>query len=212
MNKTSTDTTKLVQFITSLENFHFESEERLGYQHMGGTLTDAILQCGLNYRTVVYPRVASVIRRFPTASLTTSFWNVLHLYSPADVLSWSHPEKPRRLLDLTRLLVENDVQTEKDLSCWIDMPTNANTVLSIKGIGPKTLDYLKLLVGVQTIAVDRHIRTFVALAGLQVEKYEEIRQVVLDSALMLNINAASLDHSIWRYVSKYNTIQKSLFD
>lgn len=203
---------RLIQFIAGLRDFDCEPAVRSGYKHMGGTLTDAILQCGLNYRTVVYPRVANIIRRFPAAHLTTSFWDVLHAYSPADVLSWSHPEKPRRLLELTNLLVRQGVQTEDDLSCWIIKPSNADAMLDIKGIGPKTLDYLKLLVGVQTVAVDRHIRTFVALAGLDLQHYEEIRQVVLDAACILRIDPATLDHRIWRYVSMEQTPQRSLFD
>jgi hypothetical protein len=169
---------------------------------MGATLTDAILQPGLNYRTVVYPRVRSVIARFPDATSTTAFWAVLESHTPANVLNWSHPEKLRRLLEVASLLLDRRVQTEADLRCWILAPGHAKFLLSIKGVGPKTLDYVKLLTGIPTVAIDRHIRKFVAMAGLEIDDYEEIKCVVLESAEILELEPSALDHSIWHYLSR----------
>jgi hypothetical protein len=193
---------KLADFICSLPNLNRQPTERSTYGHMGATLTDAILQPGLNYRTVVYPRVQSVIARFPDATSTTAFWAVLETYTPANVLNWSHPEKLRRLLEFASLLLELQVQTEADLRRWVLAPGHAEILLSIKGVGPKTLDYVKLLTGVPTVAVDRHIRKFVAMAGIQIDDYDEIRCVVLESAEILELDPSTLDHSIWHYLSR----------
>jgi hypothetical protein len=48
-------------------------------------------------------------------------------------------------------------------------------LLSIKGIGPKTVDYFKILVGVSTAAIDRHLLNFLKLAGLTPAGYRETR-------------------------------------
>jgi hypothetical protein len=193
---------RLARFISSLPDLNCEPENRTGYGHMGATLTDAILQPGLNYRTVVYPRVQSVIGQFPTAITTTAFSNVLNRCTPARVLNWSHPEKPRRLRELTDLLRHLGIETEEQLRAWVGLPSTSEILLSVKGVGPKTVDYIKLLVGLSTIAVDRHIRTFVEMAGLQIDDYEELRGVVIESAEILEIEPSTLDHSIWRYLSR----------
>ena len=83
---------KLADFIRTLPDLNLQPPERRPYAHMGATLTDAVLQSGLNYRTVVYPRVRSVMERFPSATSTASFWTVLETHTPATVLNWSHPE------------------------------------------------------------------------------------------------------------------------
>jgi hypothetical protein len=197
----STNAMKLALYISSLPNLSRQPEERNGYGHMGATLTDAILQPGLNYRTVVYPRVRNVMRRFPDATSTAAFWSIIGTFTAAEVLNWSHPEKPRRLYELTRLLLENGVQTEADLRRWITTPLNADRLLRTKGIGPKTVDYIGLLVGVPTVAIDRHIRKFIAMAGVQVDDYDELKLLVLESAEILELDPGTLDHSIWHYLS-----------
>ena len=193
---------KLAEFISSLPELKCQPRDRSTYGHMGATLTDAVLQCGLNYRTVVYPRVRSVIERFPHATCTGAFWAVLENHTPANVLNWSHPEKLRRLLEIASLLLHKQVQTEVDLGRWLIVVENAELLLSIKGVGPKTLDYIKLLTGIPTVAIDRHVRKFVAMAGLQTDDYEEIKCIVLESAEILNIAPSTLDHSIWHYLSQ----------
>jgi hypothetical protein len=43
------------------------------YGHMGATLTDAILQQGIDYTTVVEPRVNNILTTYPEAKATTQF-------------------------------------------------------------------------------------------------------------------------------------------
>jgi hypothetical protein len=63
------------------------------------------------------------------------------------------------------------------------------------------MDYIKLLIGIPTVAVDRHIREFVAMAGLKVDDYDEIKSIVLKSAEMLQLDPGTLDHSIWHFLA-----------
>jgi hypothetical protein len=48
---------QLINFISSLPDFSIEVNYSFGYKHMGAVVSDAILQSGLNYRTVVQPRI-----------------------------------------------------------------------------------------------------------------------------------------------------------
>jgi len=64
------------------------------------------------------------------------------------------------------------------------------------------MDYLKMLVGIPAIAVDRHIRTFVARAGFVSNNYTEIRRIVEQAADKLEIHHSNLDYAIWAHVSQ----------
>ncbi len=175
------------------------------YAHMGATICDAILQAGLNYRTVVAPRIRQLTRQWPTARRTSAFAGLIRRHGVGTVLRWRDPEKPRRIVELTEFLAAAGVETEDDLREWMQPQRNAADLRSRRGIGPKTFDYLKRLVGIPTIAVDRHIRSFVRWAGLALTGYEEVSEAVASAADLLGVDCGSLDYAIWRHVSNLET-------
>lgn len=173
------------------------------YSTIGPVLTDAVLQSGLNYRTVVAPRVNRLIDRYAEACADTgSFLYLLRITTSYELLAWNHDEKPRRLLELTEWLVARDVWNLCDLRNWLSCELRAQTLIEIKGIGSKTIDYLKNLVGLPTVAVDRHIRALVSSVGIPVTDYAEIRNIVTLAAGFLAVRPDYLDHAIWLYVSR----------
>ncbi len=172
-----------------------------GLAHMGAVLVDTVLQAGINYRTVVLPRVRDVFRRFPAAITTPAFYDVLILHGAEEVLQWRHPTKPIRLWELTTFLLENCIYTTNALRAWLTVDTSADKLRLLPGIGPKTVDYLKKLSGSDSVAVDRHIRAFVLRAGVPFLGYDETRRVVEAAADLLCIPRAALDQAIWRYES-----------
>jgi hypothetical protein len=176
--------------------------ERISYNHMGATLTDTVLQAGLNYRSVVLPRVRHVLVEYPDAQTTTKFWTVLREIGPNTVLRWSHPEKIDRLNRLIELLLAYTIETEAQLSEWLSSNAATEELLSLKGIGPKTVDYLKILVGIPTIAVDRHVKALFKILDLEFSGYEDFRSVLCHAAEILRIPAHILDGIIWQHLSK----------
>lgn len=178
------------------------------YEHMGAVLADAVLQAGLNYHNVVLPRVNALLNRFPDAKTTIAFKDVLVRVGAAAVLGWSHPEKPRRLFDLTHFLVANCVYTTSAFRAWLLIESSSEQLSSIRGIGPKTIDYLKKLCGIDAIAVDRHIRTFVSRAGVPHADYILVRRIVERAARLLSISNSELDRVIWNYESRRSNAYK----
>lgn len=174
---------------------------RTGYLHMGATLTDTVLQAGLNYRSVVLPRVQRLLSVYPQADTTSRFLGVLHAVGPHEMMQWSHPEKINRLLQLTQLLHSTGLETESDLSTWLCSASASGKLLAIKGIGPKTVDYLKILVGLPTIAVDRHVRSLCQSLGFEFKEYSEFQRVLCIAAEILAIAPQVLDGIIWEYLS-----------
>ena len=71
----------------------------------------------------------------------------------------------------------------------------------IKGVGNKTADYFKILAGIPTSAIDRHLFTFLARAGIQVSQYAVAQAVIRETAVLLEVDERTLDYSIWKYMA-----------
>ncbi len=195
------DAIKLANYVSSLQGFFNLLEPRLGYQHMGATISDTVLQAGLNYHHVVEPRVKRLILEHPEARTTSDFQELIAFHGIKTLLHWNDPEKPRRIMEMTWFLSSEGLQTENMICQWLQKPGNANLLLKLRGIGPKTLDYLKMLVGIPAIAVDRHIKNLVTAIGLECKRYEDVNKVVSLAADHLGINRNSFDWAIWAYLS-----------
>jgi hypothetical protein len=172
---------------------------RPAYEHAGALLSDSILQAGVRYSTVVVPRVRSILERFPLATTIPAFCEVICTEGAARVLLWRDPEKPRRLEGLLSVFVAESLESVSDLAVWMSAEHNCLALLELRGIGPKTLDYLKQLLGMNSVAVDRHLFGFVAQAGVETRSYAEVRVIIETSASILGVSAVALDRAIWRH-------------
>lgn len=200
MNYTD-DAIKIADYILSLHGFFDLIEPRHGYHHMGATISDTVLQAGLNYRHVVEPRVRKLLLEYPKARTTSDFQELLAFHGLKELLRWNDPEKPRRIMEMTWFFSSEGLQTEDMVCEWLQKPGNPKLLLQLRGVGPKTVDYLKMLVGIPSIAVDRHMKNFVRNIGLQYKEYEDVRRVVGLAADHLGINRNSFDWAVWSYLS-----------
>ncbi len=192
---------RLANFILCLDGFVVRERMGAGYNHMGAIICDTILQAGLNYKTVVAPRVQNVLHRWPSAWRTTGFTKMMKRNGVHEILHWRDDEKPNRIRALTGLLISHGVDTESDLRSWLTDESNVALLRTLRGVGPKSADYIKSLVGVPAVAVDRHVRTFVGWAGIVTNEYYQIRETVCKAAELLGYGHCELDHAIWSYVS-----------
>jgi len=192
----------LAEYMESLSDFTMRKDIRSPgepeYNHMGALLTDAILQAGLRYETVVLPKVLRVKDTYPEAFTTSGFLNILEARGYQEVLQWKDEEKPDRLKRLATFLQERNVETVEDLKTWLERPQSRKELLGIKGVGPKTADYLALLAGLPRVAVDRHIKSFCAEAGIK----KNVARAVKEAAEELGTDVVCLDYSIWFYMSR----------
>ena len=210
-----TDAQRIAAYIGSLSDFEIVEDLALPYNHMGATITDAVLQAGLRYETVVWPRVQHVMEAYPEAATTSGFLAVLRERGGQEVVHWTHPEKLGRMEAVAELFIAEHVETESDLrvslcgesagadDAEVACRANVAKLAAVRGMGPKTIDYFKILCGEQdTAAVDVHLMRFLEQAGVRVSGYEQAREVIAGAAAELGISAARLDHSIWTYMSK----------
>jgi hypothetical protein len=86
-----------------------DSMER--YRHMGATLGDAVLQRGIDYKSVVEPRIKRLLAAYSEATTTSAFARVVTELGAAQVLDWSEGQKPQTMTALINLPLENGVET-----------------------------------------------------------------------------------------------------
>lgn len=195
---------RLLSYAEGLSSFRLRRRRpRVSYCHMGATICDAGLQAGLNYRNVVAPRVGRVLELWPSASTTSGFLAKSDRYGLFDVLAWRNSEKPNRIVEIARFCQKRGLETEDDLRKWLCQ--GGAELLEIRGVGPKTIDYLMILVGLPAVAVDRHARVFLSQAGVEAATYDQCRKILCATAEVLEIHPAILDEAIWQFVSTLRT-------
>lgn len=191
---------RLVAFIKQKE---FEPiTQRTPYYHMGATITDSILQAGMNYRHVVYPRILKLLTEFPDYKTTCDFIILMQVIPLTELVDWKNEKKLQRIHDLSWFFFNNRVENEDQLAAWIDIEENASQLKKISGVGPKTFDYLKMLSGNQAIAIDRHLFAFLELAGIFIKTYQEASSVYSKASELLGVSNYELDRKVWLYMTK----------
>jgi hypothetical protein len=192
---------KVVNYVRSLSGFKVVRPMEI-YHHMGATITDAILQSGLNYDHVVRPRVDRVRREHPEARTTSAFLTLLENVGAMKMLDWKGKEKPRRMINVARFFAKNGIETEEDLKSWLVLAGNRELLKErIRGVGNKTADYFCLLVGISTIAPDRQIERFLSNAGVESRDYGEQKEIMEMAAEKLGIDRRTFDHSVWTFMA-----------
>jgi hypothetical protein len=175
---------------------HLEIVAPTGYDgHMGAALTDGVLQAGVDWETTVRRRVERVAE-YTTARTTSGFARLLEEEGAEALLNW-HGRKLQTLRELIDVLQQRNIEIHDQFLTWLERPANRQRLQQIKGIKEKTADYLA-----QDVAVDRHLFDFVEEAGAPTKNYAEAHQIIREAAALLGIEPSTLDHSIWRYMSK----------
>jgi thermostable 8-oxoguanine DNA glycosylase len=194
---------KLIHFIENHQEFNIVKSNNCFYNtHLGAILTDIILQAGLNYRTVVFPRVLNVYNNFNKAHDLNGLLDTINETGIERFLNWRSETKLYRFQSVLEYLQVNSIQTTKELTNHLFDDKNSENFLSIHGIGNKTIDYFFKLMHVDTIAVDRHIINFLNQANISFTNYHNAKKIVEYTADILNISRRDIDYSIWNYMSE----------
>lgn len=187
-----------------------DSEPRGVCLHMGAVLADSILQAGLNYSNVVRPRIEAILRNHPEASTVAALVPILNSGRAGEFLGWSHMEKIQRFIRLVEFLDMQGVDSVFDLRQRLMLPLFGVEMQSLNGVGPKTVDYMGCLVGIESIAVDRHVRSFARAAGLVNEEYDYLKKSFCFAADLLSLPRREFDAWLWRRAAQSEVVQMSL--
>lgn len=178
-----------------------EKHPRATCEHLGAVLADSVLQAGLNYTTVVRPRVLAILRIHPNRHTISSLVSLIQNGGAGAFLNWRHHEKVRRFEELVAFLQRWGVEDAQDLCACLASDEFCNAVQSVSGIGPKTVDYMACLVGIDSVAVDRHVRTFAKAVGVENDDYHFLRASFCCAADLLSLPRREFDAWLWRRAS-----------
>ncbi len=175
------------------------------YRHMGKVLVDAALQPNTKYLAVVEPRVQRLLQSWPDATTTTAFADRMAREDISRVLPWNGTRKLQVLRELTEALLELGVETVVDLFLGYTDPDLAPLIRAriraIKGVGPKTIDYLAILAGVREhAAIDTRLINFAAEAGIVDFSYAHLSKVMRLAAYQMSCGAGDLDSPVWNHM------------
>ena len=110
--------------------------------------------------TVVRPRVLVILQAHPSRSTISSLVALIKASEVGAFLNWRHFEKISRFEALVLFLEERGVEDVQDLRLALASAEFCDAIQTVSGVGPKTVDYMACLVGIDSIAVDRHVRAF----------------------------------------------------
>lgn len=194
--------TKLAEFVRRLPDFSIVTEIDGNYHHLGATIADAVLQANMRYETHVRPRITRIMRMFPEAATMPGLKKILMERTASDFLDWRGMDRVNRFQGIVDLFSSENIETEDNLRYWLMNDRNLLKLAMIQGIGPKTIDYFKILTGIQTCAIDRRLLDFLKQAGIEVSGYDEAKAIINLTADVLVVQCSPLDHSIWEYIGK----------
>lgn len=178
--------------------------------HLGAVLADSVLQAGLNYATVVRPRVLAILRTYPTFDTISALLGVIQERRTDAFLNWRHHEKVSRFETLVAFLRDSGIENVQDLRVSLASEQFRDEIQTVNGVGPKTVDYMACLVGIDSIAVDRHVRTFAKKVGVENDDYHFLRKSFCCAADLLELPRREFDAWLWRRAVVPAQVQLSL--
>lgn len=175
-----------------------EKLPRVTCDHLGAVLADSVLQAGLNYATVVRPRVLAIQRAHPNQKTISSLVSLVLAGGARDFLNWRHHEKVARFEALVLFLEKQGVENVQDLRAHLASDDFREAIQTVNGIGPKSVDYMACLIGIDSIAVDRHVRAFAKTVGVESVDYYFLRKAFCSAADLLSLPRREFDAWLWR--------------
>ena len=84
-------------------------------EHLGCVMADTVLQAGVTYRSVVWPRIVRIRERYPNATRLSGVKRAIAQDGVEGFLCWTDGRKVERFLALTACLDENGIERVSEL-------------------------------------------------------------------------------------------------
>jgi endonuclease III len=191
---------RLAKYVRELgDQFKYYVEIDGNYEHIGATIADAILQANRDYEKIVRPRVNAIRKKYAEKVTTSALYGLLNSIAVCEFMNYNGKDRADRFRAVLDLFRAESIETCDELRCWLALPGNRKKLLAIRGVGPKTADYFKILVGLPTAAPDIHLNDFLEEAEISYENYNDAKKIINNCADILQVDRAHFDHSVWQY-------------
>ena len=90
----------VINLIDKIPHNYAEITQRTPYYNMAATLTDAVLQAGMNYKSVVYPRVYNILNKYSEYRTTCDFIILFQTIPIEEIIQWKNKRKQDKMLKM----------------------------------------------------------------------------------------------------------------
>ena len=178
---------------------------------------NSVLSLGMNYRTVVKPKLDAFQENNPDVIQVSDLANLIASYpTPIDFLiqKFNYKRKPKNIMKANAInsVVEHlcgiinaspSVPEEDAIRQWaLQAKPEGYRVWNIKGFKLAGFQWLRMLFGADTVKPDRHIVNF--LSHTLNEKVSPLESVELieETSAHSEFSARDIDRIIWNWMSK----------
>ncbi|MGY5118332.1 hypothetical protein ACWC2H_21110 [Streptomyces sp. 900105755] len=172
---------------------------------MGAVICDASFHARRRYRSTIRPRLLRLQSAWPDAATARGFKARIITEDLAVAMDFNAPGRVATAHAITALLVTQGVDTRDDLHEWLGLRGSRAALRTVKGVGPKSVDYIGNLVGRSQVAVDVHLHAFAVDADVTSLGYEELQAAYEETAAVLGHEPGALEHAVWRFKSQPGT-------
>jgi hypothetical protein len=154
--------------------------------------------------------VLAILRAHPNRHTISSLLSLIQDGKTGAFLNWRHHEKVTRFEALVVFLKDWGIEDVQDLRAGLVSDEFCEAIQTVNGIGPKTVDYMACLIGIDSIAVDRHVRTFAKTVGVRSDDYQFLRKSFCYAADLLSLPRREFDAWLWRRAAAPAQVQLTL--
>ncbi|MFH1307463.1 MAG: hypothetical protein ABIH72_01270 [archaeon] len=178
--------------------------ENFGYDNPNLILIDAVLSINRQYDSFAKPRIEKLRVDLKNTDKLKDLHELVAKKQNYFIKLWNykHTQRAELLRKLTEFFIRYRQQNRfgSDIKAMKHWAENSGKI-PVKGIGFKTTQYIRMLLGVSTVKPDVHLhRAVEKVLGKKVSD-EEVVKIVEDSAKKLGLEATTLDHGIWKLKS-----------
>ena len=201
----SADSEKLLAHADAL-GLDLAKDATVRLSHMGRLIADSVLQRRQKYTATVQPRVERFERERPEAATTAGFLEFARDGDLSQALNWRGTGRLALMTEIAQALDDLGIESVEGLrdAFASDVTSDATSarLRGIKGVGRKTVNYLKILAGLDFCAIDTRIKNFAAGAGIEDLCASHLEDVIADAAAARNTTVRSIDAAVWAYGQK----------
>jgi hypothetical protein len=118
------------------------------------------------------------------------------------VIKYDEQARPLQVDEMAAVLELHGVETVGDFGEALEDsdrgPVLRKDLDRVRNVGPKTLDYLEIIVGISSVAVDSRLARVTKGAGIERTDYDHLAAVIRAAAAERGWRPGDLDAALWR--------------
>ncbi len=177
--------------------------------HLGSVIVDAVLQARQSYKNTVAPRVVEFERNQPGAVTLEGFLAFLETGELREAIRWHGATRLNRIGLIAAALADCNVDTVSDLhdafAAEVTDKVLEYRLRQIDGVGRKTVNYLRILSGIDACAIDMRLKRFAAEAGIGNLSVRHLEEVIAEAAREAHTTLRAIDAAMWAYGQERST-------